>query len=139
MSCVCQFFVKRSLIFSGYSWFPPQMIYLSITEIMLKVALNTTNPQSLTGYKNKNCYCPIEGPQGAKSLHWFINNNIKKIKNINMKTIATHTTWETIIHYSLLSNLYLTKVTNGWSYPIPVYVVINNKSVFNNEIICVYK
>ena len=28
--------------------------------------------------KNKNCYCPIEGPQGAKSLQWFINNNIKK-------------------------------------------------------------
>jgi hypothetical protein len=44
-----------------------------------------------------------------------------------------------IIHYSLLSNLYLTKVTNGWSYPIPVHVVINNKSVFNNEIIWVYK
>jgi hypothetical protein len=22
--------------------------------------------------KNKNVYCPIEGPQGAKSLQWFI-------------------------------------------------------------------
>ena len=30
--------------------------------------------------KNKNFYCPIEGPQGAKSLQWFINNNIKKYK-----------------------------------------------------------
>ena len=30
--------------------------------------------------KNKNFYCPIEGPQGAKSLQWFINNNIKKLK-----------------------------------------------------------
>jgi hypothetical protein len=23
-------------------------------------------------FKNKNFYCPIEGPEGAKSLQWFI-------------------------------------------------------------------
>ena len=29
--------------------------------------------------KNKNLYCPIEGPQGAKSLQSFINNTLKNV------------------------------------------------------------
>ena len=38
----------------------------------------TTREPTYVDYKNKILYCPIEGPQGAKSLQWFINNNIKK-------------------------------------------------------------
>jgi hypothetical protein len=46
-----------------------------MVEVEDKKRKKKTNKRK-KGYKNKNknFYCPIEGPQTAKSLQWFINN-----------------------------------------------------------------